>query len=65
MLVGDLSPACPARQVIPDVPKLKYMHDNPIRKGFVEKPEDWLFSSARNYVVEDHSIVKVELLQMI
>ncbi len=36
-----------------------------IMKGFVEKPEDWLFSSARNYADDDHSILQVELLQMI
>jgi len=41
------------------------MHNNPLRKGFVEKPEDWVYSSARNYAVGDPSILKVELLQMI
>lgn len=45
--------------------KLEYMHNNPLRKGFVEKPEDWVYSSARNYALGDHSILKVELLQMI
>ena len=45
--------------------KLEYMHNNPLRKGFVEKPEDWVYSSARNYAVGDRSILKVELLQMI
>jgi len=29
--------------------KIEYIHDNPVRAGFVEKPEDWLYSSARNY----------------
>ncbi len=45
--------------------KLEYMHNNPLRKGFVEMPEDWVYSSARNYAVGDHSILKVELLQLI
>jgi REP element-mobilizing transposase RayT len=45
--------------------KLEYMHNNPLRKGFVERPEDWVYGSARNYVHDDHSILKVELLQMI
>ncbi len=31
--------------------KLEYMHDNPLHKGFVEKPECWLYSSARNYIL--------------
>ena len=28
---------------------LKYIHRNPVTAGFVEKEEDWLYSSARNY----------------
>jgi len=27
-----------------------YIHNNPVRAGIVEKPEDYLYSSARNYV---------------
>ncbi|HEX5152617.1 MAG TPA: hypothetical protein VFW07_14300 [Parafilimonas sp.] len=29
--------------------KLDYIHGNPVKAGFVEKPEDYLYSSARNY----------------
>jgi REP element-mobilizing transposase RayT len=29
--------------------KIDYIHNNPIRAGIVEKPEDYLYSSARNY----------------
>jgi putative transposase len=29
--------------------KLKYIHYNPVEAGFVEKEEDWLYSSAKNY----------------
>lgn len=29
--------------------KLHYLHDNPVRAGIVEYPEDYLHSSARNY----------------
>lgn len=29
--------------------RMKYIHDNPVRSGIVEKPEDFLYSSARNY----------------
>jgi REP element-mobilizing transposase RayT len=31
------------------VQKLKYIHENPVRKGLVEKAEDWEFSSASWY----------------
>ncbi len=30
--------------------KLGYIHANPVRAGWVEKPEDWLYSSMRNYM---------------
>jgi putative transposase len=29
--------------------KLNYIHHNPVEAGFVEREEDWLYSSARNY----------------
>ena len=29
--------------------KLKYIHNNPLKERIVEKPEDYIFSSARNY----------------
>jgi REP element-mobilizing transposase RayT len=29
--------------------KLNYIHNNPVKAMFVEKPEDYLFRSARNY----------------
>jgi REP element-mobilizing transposase RayT len=29
--------------------KLNYIHQNPVKKGFVTKPEHWYHSSARNY----------------
>lgn len=29
--------------------KVDYLHHNPVRAGLAEKPEDWLYSSARNY----------------
>jgi len=29
--------------------KLEYIHNNPVEAGIVEKPEDYLYSSARDY----------------
>jgi REP element-mobilizing transposase RayT len=29
--------------------KTDYIHENPVRAGIVEKPEEYLYSSARNY----------------
>ncbi len=39
--------------------KLKYIHNNPVKAGIVSRPEDYIYSSARNYISEDHSIIKV------
>jgi len=33
--------------------KLDYIHNNPVEEMIVEKPEDYLFSSARNYADMD------------
>ena len=29
--------------------KLNYIHKNPVKERFVERPEDYIYSSARNY----------------
>ena len=29
--------------------KIEYIHNNPVKRGYVELPEHWLYSSARNY----------------
>jgi len=45
--------------------KLHYIHDNPVRKGYVERPEHWLHSSARNYLLGDHRLIRVDCLQTV
>jgi len=39
--------------------KLKYIHNNPVEAGLVTKPERYRYSSARNYVYNDHSVLEV------
>jgi len=39
--------------------KLFYIHNNPVEAGLVTKPEDYKYSSARNYINNDHSIITV------
>ncbi|MCX7108564.1 MAG: transposase [Proteobacteria bacterium] len=29
--------------------KMEYIHQNPVKRGYVDKPEHWRYSSARNY----------------
>ncbi len=31
------------------VQKINYIHNNPVEAGIVEKPEEYLYSSARDY----------------
>ena len=41
--------------------KLNYIHNNPVEDGIVEKPEDYLYSSAKNYAELD-SLIDIELI---
>ncbi len=40
--------------------KLRYIHNNPVEEGLVIKPEDYKYSSARNYVYGDHTVIEVD-----
>jgi len=33
--------------------KLDYTHHNPVKRGYVDQPEHWRYSSARNYAGQD------------
>jgi putative transposase len=30
--------------------KLEYAHNNPVRRGYVDEPQHWRYSSARDYL---------------
>ena len=42
--------------------KLKYMHGNPVKRGFVDSPEKWPWSSFRFYFLEDASLLAMDRL---
>jgi putative transposase len=42
------------------VEKLNYIHRNPVKRGLVEKPEDWTWSSYRHYALDEECIVEIE-----
>ena len=44
--------------------KLDYIHTNPVRAGLVENPEEYIYSSAKNYAGEN-GLVDVELVERI
>jgi putative transposase len=45
------------------VEKLRYMHRNPVQRGLVLKPEEWLWSSFRHYAYGERGPVLVNETQ--
>jgi putative transposase len=41
------------------VEKLRYMHDNPVRRGLVLEPEQWVWSSCRAYTFGEVGTVRL------
>ena len=44
------------------VQKIEYIHYNPVKRGLVDLPEHWRYSSARNYRHNDQSLISVDRL---
>ena len=42
------------------IEKLNYMHWNPVKRGLVEKPEDWAWSSCRYYQTGEQGRVTIK-----
>jgi putative transposase len=42
------------------IEKLRYIHRNPVRRGLVEKPENWPWSSFRHYATGVEAVVEIE-----
>jgi putative transposase len=40
--------------------ELRYIHRNPVKRGLVEKPEDWKWSSFRHYATAEIGPVEIE-----
>jgi len=40
--------------------KTNYAYNNPVKKGYVTKPEDWIYSSARNRILNDNDIIELD-----
>ena len=41
------------------IEKLRYMHNNPVKRGLVEEPEQWSWSSSRYYLYREAGPVAV------
>jgi hypothetical protein len=42
------------------IEKLRYMHRNPVKRGLVDKPEHWEWSSFRSYFYRETGLVRVK-----
>jgi hypothetical protein len=42
------------------IEKLRYMHRNPVRRGLVDRPEQWEWSSFRFYLFGETGLVRVK-----
>ncbi|MEM1423742.1 MAG: transposase [Planctomycetota bacterium] len=42
--------------------KIRYVHENPVRRGLVEHPEDWAWSSARWYAGDREGAIEIDTL---
>jgi putative transposase len=40
--------------------KVRYIHRNPVHRGLVARPEDWVWSSFRHYATGSESVVEIE-----
>lgn len=41
--------------------KLSYIHENPVKSGFVIDPVEYKYSSARNYANDDPTVLEIDL----
>lgn len=44
--------------------KMEYIHMNPVEDVLVDEPEQWKYSSAKNFYLNDNSIIKLEDIGM-
>jgi putative transposase len=40
--------------------QIEYIHNNPVRRGLCEKPEDWIWSSAADYAGEHAGPLRID-----
>ena len=45
------------------IQKLDYIHSNPVRAGLVDKAQDWIYSSARNYLYQP-ALMEVDVMDI-
>ena len=43
--------------------KVEYTHNNPVKRGFVDQAEHWVYSSSRNYYTGD-GCIEIDLIEI-
>ncbi|OHB85244.1 MAG: transposase [Planctomycetes bacterium RIFCSPHIGHO2_02_FULL_38_41] len=43
--------------------KVEYIHHNPVKRGFVDQAEHWVYSSARNYSIGE-GCIEIDLIEI-
>jgi len=49
--------ACGSQDILRQ--KMNYIHNNPVRAGFVDKEEDWIYSSAGDYRIGRKGLIEM------
>lgn len=43
--------------------KVEYIHNNPVKRGFIEEADHWIYSSARNYLCGE-GCIEIDLIEI-
>lgn len=43
--------------------KLDYIHNNPVKRGLVNSPDEYRYSSFRNYFLDDESVIRIDRVE--
>ncbi len=43
--------------------KLDYIHDNPVKAGIVERAEDYMYSSAKDYIKNEKGLIDIKFIE--
>ncbi|MEW6050899.1 MAG: transposase [Candidatus Zixiibacteriota bacterium] len=46
------------------IEKIKYCHDNPVKRGLADRPEDWQWSSCRWYLGQREGVLEIDGIEL-
>ena len=57
--VGEEHPTSAGYGTLTRAKRLQYLHENPVKAGFVTLPQEWKYSSAIDYYTECDGLLKL------